>query len=610
MCRSDYEAEKEQKTKEYIEFLSSVLKGEYYEEINVEKNTFSFKNKNIILIQKTFRKFLGRKKFKNLLIEKLRMKNQILSSNINFKETWEIYFKKRNEYEFSLKGINQLIKDITNFYSTFFDLESIIASSYKISQEKMKTLSFHSILDKNFRKILMLYMQNSFLLREKIEKEIFGFEITIEEFEANEDEEEYEIESLRSPNLGYIDDNELKLNSISAFMFEESKASYDSYRNKNKNKNDNVINLISMESNQENFEKNKLLPSKFIKKFTVKQNWNKSDFQELIRKSQMSKLEKSSGVKFNNLVNLSPKSKSGANNLSIPEGKIQKRKSFKRLTQTENSDDTKVQLFSGKSSDKPYIVDFLEIIKNVQEKECIYTSFEDQITKVIYSGSFNPVTGTKEGLGVEYMLDSSKGTIYKYCGYFHQNQFQGVGLLCTDSNEAYYGEFRNGKKSGYGHYYSETKNYSGFFKDGIYEGYGEINVEGVYTYSGTWKDGKKHGFGFFISKEGATYCGEFSEGNIDGTGFFKWSDGQSYFGNWKAGVMEGLGEFKYKNGDRFVGNYKNDTKHGRGVYYFQNGITLKGRWIKGRKEGDFLFCNEKEKISVMIKYVNDVQTRI
>ena len=76
------------------------------------------------------------------------------------------------------------------------------------------------------------------------------------------------------------------------------------------------------------------------------------------------------------------------------------------------------------------------------------------------------------------------------------------------------------------------------------------------------------------------------------------------------GVMEGLGEFKYKNGDRFVGNYKNDTKHGRGVYYFQNGITLKGRWIKGRKEGDFLFCNEKEKISVMIKYVNDVQTRI
>ena len=28
MCRSDYEAEKEQKTKEYIEFLSSVLKGE------------------------------------------------------------------------------------------------------------------------------------------------------------------------------------------------------------------------------------------------------------------------------------------------------------------------------------------------------------------------------------------------------------------------------------------------------------------------------------------------------------------------------------------------------------------------------------------------------
>ena len=45
MCRSDYEAEKEQKTKEYIEFLSSVLKGEYYEEINVEKNTFSFKKK-------------------------------------------------------------------------------------------------------------------------------------------------------------------------------------------------------------------------------------------------------------------------------------------------------------------------------------------------------------------------------------------------------------------------------------------------------------------------------------------------------------------------------------------------------------------------------------
>ena len=75
--------------------------------------------------------------------------------------------------------------------------------------------------------------------------------------------------------------------------------------------------------------------------------------------------------------------------------------------------------------------------------------------------------------------------------------------------------------------------------------------------------------------------------------------------------MEGLGEYKYTNGDKFVGYYKNDLKHGRGIYYFSNGIVLKGRWIKGKKEGDFIYTNEKEKkINVVIKYSNDIQLRL
>lgn len=601
--------------KKYIESIKEILHQEDYLDIKKEEKTFAYTNKRVILIQKTYRRYISRKHFRERVSEKFKIKNQIITSAIYFKETWDIHFQKRNEYDFSLKGLNELLGKIKEVYKQFFDLDAIISSNYRITQDKIMKATYESIVNKDFRKVLMIYMQPSFSLGKIIEKEIIGFEITIEEYENNE--KDFDLEDARTKDMDYANDNN---DALTSFKLEEGapfrKKMYSKLTNSEQSKksdNDNVINLISIGGEKDTH----LNIRKCVqKKFTVRQNFNKSDFQELIRKSQL--------MKFNNN-NLSPKKsiedsssnrKSDNRLLDCSHFEVfEKKRTFKRLSQTNEAIKLKVMLFSNNkgpnNTNEMYIDNFISSLQPIQEKECIYTSFQDPITKVIFSGSIHQVTKTKEGLGIEYMLDKSKGTVYKYCGYYSNNTFNGIGMLSNALNEAYYGEFRNGSKNGYGYYFSETKDYFGFFKDNLFEGFGEIKVKNKYSYSGTWRKGLKHGFGFFASSDGSTYCGEFCDGNIDGTGFYKWNDGQSYIGNWSKGLMDGLGEYKYANGDKFVGYYKNDLKHGRGIYYFNNGVVLKGRWIKGKKEGDFIYTNEKEKkINIIIKYSNDIQFRM
>ena len=604
--------------KQYIESIKAILHEEDYIDIKKEEKTFSYTNKHVILIQKTYRRYISRKHFRERVCEKFKEKNQIISAAINFKETWDIHFQKRNEYDFSLKGLNELLAKIKEVYKQFFDLDAIISSSYRITQDKIMKATYESIVNKDFRKVLMIYMQPSFSLGKIIEKEIIGFEITIEEYENNE--KDFDLEDARTKDMDYADENN---DALSSFKLEDTsdplrrKMMYSKITNSEKSKksnNDNVINLISIGGEKDSYLN---VRKRVQKKFTVIQNFNKSDFQELIRKSQLMKF-KDKNPSPRKGINDDNRTRRTSDNRLLDCSRfapLDKKRTFKRLSQTTEAIKLKVVLFSNNrganNTNEMYIDEFITSLKPIQEKECIYTSFQDPVTKVIFSGSIHQITKMKEGLGVEYMLDKSKGTIYKYCGYFSNNAFNGIGMLSNAYNEAYYGEFRNGSKNGYGYYFSDTKDYFGFFKDNLFEGFGEIKVKNKYSYSGTWRKGLKHGFGFFVSNDGSTYCGEFNEGNIDGTGFYKWSDGQTYIGNWSKGQMEGLGEYKYTNGDKFVGYYKNDLKHGRGIYYFSNGIVLKGRWIKGKKEGDFIYTNEKEKkINVVIKYSNDIQFRL
>ncbi len=200
----------------------------------------------------------------------------------------------------------------------------------------------------------------------------------------------------------------------------------------------------------------------------------------------------------------------------------------------------------------------------------------------------------------------------KYYGYFFDNNYHGFGVLVSSDGSVYKGEFREGKKVGYGKEKHENYIYKGFFADDTFCGYGELHPnlkskDGTsikYRFKGCFRNGKKEGFGYQFNEDGSRYIGNWKDDKMNGTGLFIWREGHSYYGGWKEDKMSGKGVYKWLNGDVFTGNYDNDLKDGEGEYFFlARNSHLKGKWSKGKKEGVFLLI-EGQDVS-KIEYFND-----
>ena len=84
-----------------------------------------------------------------------------------------------------------------------------------------------------------------------------------------------------------------------------------------------------------------------------------------------------------------------------------------------------------------------------------------------------------------------------------------------------------------------------------------------YEYKGEYKDGKRHGYGTYIWKDEK----------------FK---GTKYIGNWQQNQMHGKGTMFFGNGDRYVGEFMYDKFDGEGTYYYSNGTKIEGMWFDGK----------------------------
>jgi hypothetical protein len=217
------------------------------------------------------------------------------------------------------------------------------------------------------------------------------------------------------------------------------------------------------------------------------------------------------------------------------------------------------------------------------------------------------------GAGKKYLFVAfTDSCTSKYYGYFQENQYNGYGLLVTSSGIIYKGEFRDGKKTGFGIEKRENFIYKGFFVEDVYTSYGEIVPQKkhrdrksiCYKYKGGFKNSKKDGFGYLLNNDGSRFVGFWKEDKMNGLGLFVWKEGHRYFGYWKDDKMSGKGCYRWVNGDVFTGNYENDLKEGEGEYYFKGRNSyLKGRWEQGRKQGRFLLLEGKELSK--IEYIND-----
>lgn len=593
-----------------IQAINDLLNDEELNTIKQETMTYSDLNYYIILIQKNFRRYLSKKKYKEILMNKLEHKKEILKSFVVFKESWELYFNTGTEFEFSFKGIQSLLNSLIEIYNNYFNPDYGNYNLKKLTIQQIKNFNFSSLMKKEFRICVWIYLKKSFYLGDKLENKIGNINIFVEELEE---------ENVVNPNLNNSFEDSPRNHDKKLKTYNDLLGDGDFIEKKKRKKSDNpgIINLVEIESNTSksridaeegifsekssksiNFRKAQESDKKLsfihpiksennIKK-TVIHKYNKNEFKKLLNKSE---------------------STSTLNNTTYTRMHSKKFDNFEN-----NNIEGKIPLFildSDKYQDVPYFLRYLHEIKIIQEKSCISKSYEERDTNIIFSGSFNAEKNIKEGLGLEYMINKLKGRIYKYCGYYLNGQFHGLGMLAKSGNECYYGEFRKGRKCGYGFFYTDNFTYNGFFKDDLFEGYGEIHFKGKYSYCGIWKNGLRHGIGFYLTSDGATFCGEFNEGHISGNGCFKWPEGQMYYGMWDNDLMDGYGEYHYKNGDKFVGYYKKDLKHGKGKYYFKNGVVLKGKWIKGKKEGEFILTStaSNNKNEIILRYENDVQLK-
>jgi len=166
----------------------------------------------------------------------------------------------------------------------------------------------------------------------------------------------------------------------------------------------------------------------------------------------------------------------------------------------------------------------------------------------VYEGEF--VDGVMKGRGKKYGKD------YIYEGEFEDNNYDGNGTLTVyvddksgDKKESYMGQWKGGKKHGYGkhithmyHYkmfgsyrqygmYEDNTVYEGMWTDDKKEGYGELTIGdcgrifyeedwadyGTHhvvgrKYEGEWKDDKKHGYGKSTTPDGKIATHTYEQG--------------------------------------------------------------------------------------------------
>lgn len=122
-------------------------------------------------------------------------------------------------------------------------------------------------------------------------------------------------------------------------------------------------------------------------------------------------------------------------------------------------------------------------------------------------------------------------------------------------------------------------------------GYGELNHLGN-VYKGNFKNGAFEGEGEIHYYSGGSYKGHFHQNKREGKGKYVWSNKSQYEGEWKDNQKSGSGTMTYANGDKYVGHWRNDMKSGEGTLYRADGKKISGLWEFDELKQSFMVKNK------------------
>ncbi|EGR31739.1 protein kinase domain protein, partial [Ichthyophthirius multifiliis] len=143
--------------------------------------------------------------------------------------------------------------------------------------------------------------------------------------------------------------------------------------------------------------------------------------------------------------------------------------------------------------------------------------------------------------------------IIKYEGEYLRKMRHGTGCCYYSNNYIYEGEWKSGKRNGYG-----------ILKDEF----------GIDIYNGEWQNDLYNGQGR-LRNQNVCYQNYIDFKNLSEKEF---SSCQFYTGNFLNGVMHGHGTLIFCNNDKFIGIFQSGKVHGEGAYYIHQGLCIKGIW--------------------------------
>ena len=168
------------------------------------------------------------------------------------------------------------------------------------------------------------------------------------------------------------------------------------------------------------------------------------------------------------------------------------------------------------------------------------------------------------------------GAVYK--GEYKNGLFNGKGQLVWSNGDLYQGEFENGLKHGTG---KETLAsgtvYEGEYANGYWSGKGKVIFASEGIYEGEFKNSAFEGTGKYTSQEGVIYEGGFKNNRMDGTGTITYTEGAIYQGEVKDWKMHGKGIFTTADkSTTYSGEFADNAQVGKGEIRYTNGSVYTG----------------------------------
>ena len=168
------------------------------------------------------------------------------------------------------------------------------------------------------------------------------------------------------------------------------------------------------------------------------------------------------------------------------------------------------------------------------------------------------------------------GAIYK--GSYKNGLFDGTGELVWSNGDFYRGEFKNGLKHGEGkEVFVSGTIYEGEFVNGYQQGKGKVKYNNGESYVGEFKQNEFDGNGKYLTHDGIVYAGEFKQSRMSGKGTIRYASGAFYQGEVRDWKMHGQGV--YSTADKstiYSGTFADNVQNGKGEIRYSDGSVYTG----------------------------------